>query len=130
MKMHSPGALLGGLDHGVLEVGGHGGHAGRAARLALDVGALLDIGQTVVEQGEHRGRDLLAEAVAGAEILVDPDLHQLRHSYVCCGPRSASPAVRPVSPLVGVRRPATTARPDRGPTPLTSMLSATAEPRG
>ena len=69
------GALLGGLDDGVLELLGHPGHAGGAARLVLDVVALLHVGEPVVEQGEHGRRDLLAQAVARAEILIDPDLH-------------------------------------------------------
>jgi hypothetical protein len=40
-----------------------------------DLAAFDDIGQAVVEQCEHVGCDLLAQAVAGAQILVDPDLH-------------------------------------------------------
>ena len=77
MKMHSPGHSSEASTTASSRSAGTGGHAGRATRLALDVGAFLDIGKTVVEQGEHRRRDLLAEAVPGAEILVDPDLHQL-----------------------------------------------------
>ena len=45
-----PGAFLGRLGHGVLEVGGDDGHAGGAARLVLDVVALLDVGEAVVER--------------------------------------------------------------------------------
>ena len=37
--------------------------------------------QTVVEQGEDIGGDLFAQPVAGAEILVDPDLHVIRDSF-------------------------------------------------
>ena len=40
-----------------------------------DLVAFLHVGEAVVEQGEHVGSDLLAETVAGAEILIDPDLH-------------------------------------------------------
>ena len=40
-----------------------------------DLVALLDVGEAVVEEREDVRRDLLAQAVAGAEILVDPDLH-------------------------------------------------------
>ena len=69
------GALLGGFDDRVLEVPGNGRHTGGAAGLVLDVVAILDIGETVVEEGEHGGRDLLAQAVACAEVLVDPHLH-------------------------------------------------------
>src|SRR5271165_5250447 len=68
-------ALLGRLDHGVLEVLGHRRHAGRAARLVLHVCVFLDVGKAVVEQGEDCRGDLLAETVSRAEILVDPDLH-------------------------------------------------------
>src|SRR5271165_2510631 len=69
------GALLRGLDDCVLQLPGDGGHPGRAAGIALDVALFLHIGQAVVEEGEHGRRDLLAEAIARAEILVDPDLH-------------------------------------------------------
>ena len=57
------------------------GEALGALRVALGLGknlvALHDIRQSVVEQGEDVGGDLLAEAVAGAQILVDPDLHRV-----------------------------------------------------
>src|SRR6476659_3069575 len=64
------GALLGGLDDGIELTVGDLGHALGALGVALgrgiDLGALLDIGQPVVEQGEHVRRDLLAEPVARA----------------------------------------------------------------
>ena len=69
------GALLGGLDDGVEHVVGEAGETLGAARVGEDLVAFLDVGEAVVEQGEDGGGDLLAEAVAGAEILVDPDLH-------------------------------------------------------
>ena len=73
------GALLGRLDDGVELAVGDLGHSFGALRVALgggeDLGALLDVGQAVVEQREHVGRDLFAETIASAEILVDPDLH-------------------------------------------------------
>src|SRR5688500_16971065 len=69
------GALFGGLDDRFFLPGGHVGQAFGATRVAEDLLALLDVGEPVVEQGEHVGGDLLAEAVAGAEILIDPDLH-------------------------------------------------------
>jgi hypothetical protein len=37
---------------------------------------LLHISQAVVEEGEHGGTDLLAEAVSRAEVLVNPHPHQ------------------------------------------------------
>ena len=76
MKMHSPGHL-GGFDGGLLLAGGHDGEALGAARVGEDLVALLDVGEAVVKQGEHVRGDLFAEAVARAEILVDPDLHSV-----------------------------------------------------
>ncbi len=73
------GAFLGGFDHGFeLAIGNLGetfGALGIALGLSEDLSALDDIGKAVVEQGEDVGGDLLAQAVAGAQILVDPDLH-------------------------------------------------------
>ncbi len=80
MKMHSPGHSSDASTTASSSSAGTAAIPAGAARLVLDVGTFLHVGQPVVEQGEHRGRDLLAETVAGAEILVDPDLHQLRHS--------------------------------------------------
>src|SRR5688500_3856779 len=47
------GALLGGLDDGVLHPVGDVGQPLGAARFGEDLRALLDVGQAVVEQGEH-----------------------------------------------------------------------------
>src|SRR5258708_35837034 len=73
------GAFLGGFDRGVEECVGDVGHPLGPLGVALGVGedrvALLDVGQAVVEEGEHVGCDLLAEAVARAQVLIDPDLH-------------------------------------------------------
>ena len=73
------GAFLGGFDHGVeLAVGDLGEPVGSlrvALRLGEDLAALDHIGEAVVEQREHIGCDLLAQPIAGAQILVDPDLH-------------------------------------------------------
>ena len=69
------GALLGGFDHCVELSIGDVGETGRATRIGEDLVALLDVGQAIVEQGEHVRGDLLAESVSGAEILIDPDLH-------------------------------------------------------
>src|SRR3954447_14773689 len=71
-----PGALLGRLDHRVVHAVGDVGQAFGPARVGEDLRPLLDVGQAVVEEREHRGGDLLAQAVAGAQILVDPDLHR------------------------------------------------------
>jgi hypothetical protein len=46
-----------------------------AAGVVEDLLAFLDLRKAVVEQGEHGWRDLFAEPVTGAEILIDPDLH-------------------------------------------------------
>ena len=77
MKMHSPGHSSEASTTASSSSAGTAAMPAGAARLVLHVGALLDVGEAVVEQGEDRGRDLLAEAVSRAEILVDPDLHQL-----------------------------------------------------
>ena len=78
-----PGTLLGRLGDGVLEVLGHEGHAGGPARVVLHLVAVLDIGEAVVEQREHGRRDLLAQSVTGAQILVDPDLHDVSSCLSC-----------------------------------------------
>ena len=75
MKMHSPGHSSADSMTASSMAGGHVGEALGAARVGEDLVAFLDVGEAVVEQGEDVGRDLLAEPVAGAEILVDPDLH-------------------------------------------------------
>ena len=41
----------------------------------VDLVAFLHVREAVVEEREDIGRDLLAETITGAEILVDPDLH-------------------------------------------------------
>ena len=73
------GAFLGGFDDRFeLPVGDLGetfGALGVALGLGEDRVAFDDIGEAIVEQGEDVGGDLLAQAVAGAQILVDPDLH-------------------------------------------------------
>src|SRR5207302_1602748 len=70
-----PGALFGGLDDRLLEVAGHVGQALDPTRVAEHLAAFLDVGQAVVEEGEDVGTDLLTQAVARAEVLVDPHLH-------------------------------------------------------
>ena len=39
--------------------------------------ALLHVGETVVQRGKDSRRDLLAQAITGAQILIDPHLHWL-----------------------------------------------------
>ena len=72
-----PGALLGGLPGGVFHVLGHQRQTGVAAGIAEDLVALFDVGQAIVQQRENCRGNLLAQAIAGAKILVDPDLHAL-----------------------------------------------------
>ena len=86
MKMHSPGHSSEASTTASSSSLGHRGHAGGAAGVVLDVVAFLHVGEAVVEQGEHGRRDLLAQAVARAEILVDPDLH-----VACLSPLSKPP---------------------------------------
>src|SRR5581483_5560032 len=69
------GALFGRFDDCFFHARGHVGETLGAAGIAEDLAALLDVREAVVEQREDVGRDLFAEAVAGAEVLVDPDLH-------------------------------------------------------
>src|SRR5690606_41505932 len=64
-----------GVELTVREVGEPLGALGVALGGGEHLVAFLHVGQTVVEQGEHVGCDLLAQAVTGAQILVDPDLH-------------------------------------------------------
>ena len=65
----------GGLDDRLLLPGGDRGDGFGATRVAEDLVAVLDVGQAVVEEREDVGGDLLAQTVARAEILIDPDLH-------------------------------------------------------
>ena len=73
------GALLGGFDHAVELTVGNLGETIGALRVALgrrvDLAAFLHVGEPVVEQSEDVRGDLFTETVAGAEILIDPDLH-------------------------------------------------------
>ena len=75
MKMHSPG------HSSEASTTASSRSAGTAAMPAEPPGSFmhgavfLHVGEAVVEKGEHGRRDLLAQAVARAEILVDPDLH-------------------------------------------------------
>jgi hypothetical protein len=73
------GAFLGGLNNRVELAVGELRHAVGTLWVALglceDLVTLFDVGQTIVEQGEHVGCDFLAQSVSSAEILIDPDLH-------------------------------------------------------
>src|SRR6056297_26916 len=92
------GAFLGGLDGGVDQRVGDArnpfAHVGPVTcalgtvehdRLAEVRGFLLHHPEAVVTSDEHVGADLRTDAVAGAEVLVDPD-HQCR----CCHERNPS----------------------------------------
>src|SRR5581483_11981348 len=69
------GALLGRLDGGLFHPRGNVGQALGPTGFAEDLVAFLDVGEAVVEQREDRRGDLFAEAVARAQVLVDPHLH-------------------------------------------------------
>ena len=82
------GALLGGFDRGV-DVGLRNGRRafghlvdGVGARPVEDVrpAGLLDVGEPVVVHGEDAGLELHADPVAGAQILVDPNLERAHRS--------------------------------------------------
>src|SRR5579871_1105150 len=83
-----PGAFLGGLDDRVVHAGGHVGQPFGAARVTEDLRALFHVGQAIVEQREDGGSDLLAQPVAGAQILIDPDLHGMVPSPLVNGIQS------------------------------------------
>ncbi len=75
MKMHSPG------HSSEASTTASSRSSGTAAMPAEPPGSLLTappflhVGEAVVEKGEDGRRDLLAQTVPCAEILVDPDLH-------------------------------------------------------
>ena len=75
MKMHSPGHSSADSMVASSMAGGHVGQALGATRVGEDLLAFFDVGEAVVEEGEHVGGDLFAQPVTGAEILIDPDLH-------------------------------------------------------
>jgi hypothetical protein len=70
-------ALLGGFDDYFFLPSRDSGHAFGASRVIEDLVALLDVSETVVQQDEHVGGDLLAEPISGAKVLVDPYLHAI-----------------------------------------------------
>ena len=62
--------------HHVAEQGeGNAGEAAGPARIVEDPAVLLDVGDSVLEQGEDRGRVIGAQTVARAQVLVDPHPH-------------------------------------------------------
>ena len=69
------GALLSGFDHGIFQVTRDSGQASGASGIVFDLVALFHIGQAIVEQSEDSGRNFLTEAVAGAQVLINPNLH-------------------------------------------------------
>ena len=74
MKMHSPGHSSADSIVASSWLPNHCESLG-AAWVGVDLVAFLDVGQAIVEEGEDIGGNLFAETVAGAEILVDPNLH-------------------------------------------------------
>src|SRR5918993_705821 len=88
------GALLGGLDRGLFLAGRDVRHARGAARIGEHLVAFLHVRQAVVQQGEDVRGDLLAESVARAEILVDPDLHGGARSWLVAVGRWGSTGAR------------------------------------
>ena len=115
MKMHSPGHSSAASATASSRSSGTSGQCRRPARLVVDLVAFFDVGEAVVEQGEDGRRDLLAQAVAGAQILVDPDLHELAFA----SPRSRDAAAER-TPRSGVNCPVTVAT---GSTPLSRCRS-------
>jgi hypothetical protein len=69
------GALFGRLDDGFLLTGWNDCQALGTTGVREDLGPVFDIGETIVEEREDVGRDLFAETVTGAQVLIDPDLH-------------------------------------------------------
>jgi hypothetical protein len=76
------GAFFGGLDNALELTVGEVGETCGATRVGENLVTLSDVGKAIVEQREHVGCDLLAESVARAEILIDPDLHTLKNLFV------------------------------------------------
>ena len=68
-------AFLGGVDHVEAEVGRYGG-AGAGGSQEVSRG-VLDVGEAVYVKLEHLGCVLHAQSVAGAEVLIHPDLQRL-----------------------------------------------------
>jgi hypothetical protein len=63
-------ALGGGGNHLQTQVRGH---IGAAAGIGEEFVTLLDVGEAVYVEFKHLGRVLDAEAVTGAQVLIDPD---------------------------------------------------------
>ena len=76
MKMHSPGHSSADSMVASSWPVGHDREAFGATRVGEDLVAFFDVGEAVVEEREHIGCDLFAQAVAGAEVLIYPDLHR------------------------------------------------------
>src|SRR5215218_24325 len=69
------GAVLGGVDDGGDEPLRDDGHLLRTARVVAHPAVVHDVGDAVLEEDEDLGAVVDAEAVAGAQVLVDPDAH-------------------------------------------------------
>ena len=86
MKMHSPGQSSSSVNHGRLELGGHADDPLGLTRIVEDPIVVSDIGDAVLEQDEDLGTVVDAEAVTGAQVLVDPYPHDTDEAT---GPASA-----------------------------------------
>jgi len=74
------------LGHGLFECRTHRYHLRASAGGVQNRVALLDVGQAIIEEGEHLGADFFAKTISRAEFLVDPHLHSV-HSSRSVDPR-------------------------------------------
>ena len=68
-------AVVGGNDHRPLEPAWHGHDAGHATGLAGHAAALAHVRDAILQQDEDLGTVIGAQAVARAQILIDPHPH-------------------------------------------------------
>jgi hypothetical protein len=69
------GALFSGFNSAVVVLFDHVCEALGSARVRKHLATFTDVGQAIVEQCEHGRGDLLAQAIARAQVLIDPYLH-------------------------------------------------------
>jgi hypothetical protein len=79
------GAVLGSMDDVALEGLGDIGHAARLAGVIADPRPLADVGDPVLEQHEHLRAMVDAQAVTGAQVLIDPDPETRHGSSLSAG---------------------------------------------
>ncbi len=110
-------AELGGVDHVTDVTVRHPGEAPRAPRIVEHLTVLRDVGDAVLELHEHVGTVVDAQAVAGAQVLVDPHAHEYRTVPLAVYidstviEDSASPSINFSAPPRAPRRPHTWSRP-------------------